>query len=235
MPYLHLLPEPPAPFPRRREGRTALPLAGLTILAVEDSHFAAEALRLLCHRSGARLRRADNLETGRAHLTRYAPDAVVVDLGLPDGAGEVLIAEIAANAGGPVILAASGDSSRREPALAAGAHAFLEKPLDSLALFQQTLLDHLPGRRHSAQDELLPPPDPFALREDLTRAADLAATVTPFTARARYLAGFVSGIARSAGDKALEQAAQEAADSPDALDMLKRMISARLAASAGAF
>lgn len=234
MPHLHLLPEPlPARLPRR-EGRSALPLAGLTVLAVEDSHFAAEALRLLCHRSGARLRRADNLEAARVHLGRYDPDVVVVDLGLPDGTGEELIAELAGDQNGPVILAASGDGTRREAALAAGAHAFMEKPLDSLGLFQQMLLDHLPGRRHLAQDEMLPPPDPFALREDLTRAADLLAHVPPFAARTGYLAGFVAGIARSSGDKALEQVAREAPDSAEALDMLKRMLAARLAASAGA-
>ncbi|MGP3699351.1 response regulator [Rhodobacter sp. NSM] len=233
MPHLHLLPDPLPPFsPRRAPG--PLPLAGLTVLAVEDSHFAAEAMRLLCHRSGARLRRADDLQGARKHLQRYSPDAVIVDLGLPDGAGEMLIAELAARPG-PVILAASGDASRREAALEAGAHAFLEKPLDSLALFQQVLLDHLPGRNRRAEDETLPPPDPFSLREDLHRAAGLAASLLPGTARARYLSGFVTGIARSSGDKALEQAAVAAPDSDEALEVLRRLISARLAIAAAAF
>ncbi|MEA5159748.1 response regulator [Cereibacter johrii] len=233
MPHLHLLPDPMPPFvPRPLRG--PLPLAGLTVLAVEDSHFAAEAMRLLCHRSGAKLRRADDMETARRHLDRYCPDAAIVDLGLPDGAGEMLIAEMSARPG-LVILAASGDPSRREAALEAGAQAFLEKPLDSLALFQQVLLDHLPGRPRLAEDETLPPPDPFSLREDLTRAAELAATLLPGTARARYVSGFVAGVARSSGDKALEQAARHAPDCPDALDLLRRLIAVRLAAAAPAF
>ncbi|WP_420023378.1 response regulator [Cereibacter azotoformans] len=233
MPHLHLLPDPP-PSPGPYRPRGPLPLAGLTLLAVEDSHFAAEAIRLLCHRSGARLRRADDLEGARKHLERYMPDAVIVDLGLPDGSGEMLIAQLAAGPG-PVIIAASGDPTRREAALSAGAHAFLEKPLDSLALFQQVLLDHLPGRPRLVEDETLPPPDPFSLREDLNRAADLTTTVRPGTARARYLSGFVTGIARSCGDKALEQAAVAAPDSAEALDLLRRLISLRLEGPAATF
>jgi DNA-binding response OmpR family regulator len=78
----------PAPL---RYGRPVQPLAGLTILAVEDSRFASEALRLMCLRSDARLRRADSLEQADRHLSVYRPDVVIVDLGLPDGNGADLI------------------------------------------------------------------------------------------------------------------------------------------------
>ena len=64
------LPNGPAPM---CAGRPVQPLAGLTILAVEDSRFASESLRLLCLRSDARLRRADSLDQADRHLSVSAP------------------------------------------------------------------------------------------------------------------------------------------------------------------
>ena len=98
------------------------PLLGLTVLVVEDSRFACEAMRLLCLRSGARIRRADSLQHARRHLAVYRPAVVIVDLGLPDGSGESLIADLAM--GVPrvdVVLGTSGDtdgSSRICPLIA---------------------------------------------------------------------------------------------------------------------
>ena len=43
-------------------------LLGLTVLVIEDSNFACEAMRLLCLRSVARIRRADSLRSARQHL-----------------------------------------------------------------------------------------------------------------------------------------------------------------------
>ena len=128
---------------------TALrPLLGLTVLVVEDSRFASEAVRLLCIRSGARIRRADSLIAAHRHLQVYRPSVVIVDLGLPDGSGIDLIAELATAdpANRPVILASSGADGEDQgsQALAAGADDFLAKPITSVSAFQQSVLMHLP-------------------------------------------------------------------------------------------
>ena len=105
----------------------ALPLQGLTVLAVEDSRYSSDALRLMCQRSGARLRRVDCLQTAYAHLHVYCPDVILIDIGLPDGRGDLLIRDIAnQRPEGPVIIAISGDPDTRTLAMQAGAQGFLD-------------------------------------------------------------------------------------------------------------
>jgi len=195
----------PAPTPTR-------PLLGLTVLAVEDSRFASEALRLACLRSGARIRRADSLRAARRHLRVYRPSAIIVDAGLPDGCGLDLVAELArAEPRIGVILATSGDPGRAPAARAAGADGFLEKPLDSLARFHHEILRHLP--RHSAAAFPRPvteesiDPDPIAYLDDLDHVRTLLGGA-PDTAMLAYVAQFLSGAARDAGDTRLERAAE---------------------------
>jgi DNA-binding response OmpR family regulator len=210
--------------------RTALPLQGVTILAVEDSRYACEAMRLMCQRAGARLRRAETLQAARAHLRLYRPDVVVIDLGLPDGRGEALIRDLVLGAmRPPVILGTSGLPAGRTSALAAGADGFIEKPLESLAAFCAALGAFLPETAGAGvQDEVLHP-DPLALRDDLARAASRLETVPDAAAR-RYVTGFVAGIAHHAHDQALAFAASEAGLNPDlALDGLRHLIDRRLA------
>ncbi len=217
----------------------ALPLRGLTVLAVEDSRFASEALRLMCQRLGARLRRAETLGAALSHLRLYRPDVVIIDLGLPDGRGEALIRDVIQRSPiGPVVLGTSGDPDGRSLALAAGADGFLDKPLESLAVFQATLLRHLPARAAPllAGADMALTPDTLALRDDLTHAAALIEAGTD-AAGELYLAGFLGGIARHAHDPALAKAAAEAGAAPSTgrLDQLGRMIRSRLNAPDGAF
>lgn len=188
------------------------PMLGLTVLVVEDSRFACDALRLLCLRSGARIRRADCLKSARRHLRIYRPSVVIVDMGLPDGSGAELIEELAkASPRVGVLLAISGDSFVEDAAIAAGADGFLPKPLTSLAEFQNAILSRLPSDRQPAGPREVPDdtvrPDPVAYRDDLCHAAD---TLSEGEADEviDYVAQFLSGLARSAQDTPLALAAE---------------------------
>jgi CheY-like chemotaxis protein len=205
-----------ADFLMTRPPTAARPLLGLTVLVVEDSRFACEALRLMCLRSGARIRRADCLRSARRHLQVYRPTVAIIDLGLPDGSGADLLADLAvARPRVPVLLGTSGDDRLRGAALAAGADGFLGKPLESLLLFQEAILTHLPEGARPDGPRLLPDdrilPDPIALRDDLTLVADMLSQRSD-ASTLDYIAGFLSGIARAAHDHPLEAAASALAD-----------------------
>lgn len=213
------------------------PLLGLTVLVVEDSRFACEALRLLCLRSGARIRRADCLQSARRHLQTYRPTVVIVDLGLPDGSGLDLIADLAAGSPRvPVILAISGEDGGREMALAAGADGFLAKPIESLGAFQRAVLSALPsgGARcalAAASDHIAP--DRIALRDDLAHIANLLDRGADDRGL-DYIAQFLSGVALSAHDLALAAAAQGlAADHVGGVAPLSGLVRERLAVAHG--
>lgn len=228
------MPRPPSPDPplppgfllQGLAGQADLPLQGLTILAVEDSRYACEALRLMCLRAGARLRRAETLAAARDHLRLYQPDVVIIDLGLPDGRGETLIHDLRLSPRRPaVILGTSGNPDGRGLVLAAGADGFLDKPLESIASFCNALRDHLPGLQQGGLDDRTFAPDPLALQDDLTRAA--AALADP--ANRRYVTGFLLGVAHHAQDAALVRAASDASTNTSSdLANLRALLDSRL-------
>lgn len=200
------------------------PMSGKTVLLVEDSRHASDALRIMCQRLGARLRRAETLEQARAHLRTYRPDAVVIDLGLPDGRGEDLITDLALRPGAPLIIAMSGDDTARGRALRAGASGFLAKPLQSLGEFHAALC---PAQACQTEEETISV-DPMSLRDDLRTAATLLAD--PATDQV-YAIGFVNGVARMAGDAELRRLALGAADDPAGIEALRQAVARRLGQS----
>lgn len=211
------------------------PLAGLTLLAVEDSRFASDALRLMAQRSGARLRRAETLADAQHHLRVYRPDLVIVDPGLPDGDGLTLVARIAGGgAAAPPVLVTSGRPDLQPAAFAAGAAGFVAKPVAGLSAFRAAVISCLPERAWllprgagSVADDL-PAPDPLALHDDLARAARRLAQ-GPDDHDRSYLAGFVAGLARATGDAGLAEAAAGAAKpGPQSMRTLARAIRDRM-------
>lgn len=221
---------------------TALrPLLGLTVLVVEDSRFASEALRLMCLRSGARIRRADSVENARRHLGVYRPSVFIADVGLPDGSGCALIETLhAASPRIDVILGMSGDPDTKADVMAAGADGFVEKPIESLAAFQSAILSHLPRDRQppaprDIHDEKISP-DLIGYHDDLSYIAQVMQGGST-AGTLDYVTQFLGGVARSAQDYDLDRAVAEvtqlrrAGRNHDAgLATLSRMVQVRIAA-----
>jgi len=154
------------------------PLLGVMVLIVEDSRYSSEALRLICQKSGARIRRAESLASATRHLRAYRPRVAIVDLGLPDGSGLRLIEQLANTEPRiEALIGTSGDPTLSKAAMRAGADIFLSKPFSSIAAFQSTILSLLPP--DSRPNHILQPliddvsPDPIALRDDLALIMEL--------------------------------------------------------------
>lgn len=175
---------------------------GGTLLLVEDSRLTADYVRLMFRSAGGRLRRADCLRSGRRHMSLYTPDAAIVDLGLPDGSGLDLIAEMARRRPRTgLIVATSGDPEVEEDAFLAGADRFLPKPFGSGAAFCQMLAPVFFGLRGAVVVQTSP--GQAAFRDDLYLALDL---LNGAGTRPAYALQFIAQLACMTGDFALERA-----------------------------
>jgi len=189
------------------------PMHGLTVLLVEDSKYCSEAIRLMCLKSGARLRRADSKRSAYRHLATYQPSLVIVDVGLPDGNGLDLVGDLAKrDRNAAVILVTSGlDSTAiRTAAKANGADGFLAKPLTNIRTFQEFVLSHFPDRLALVQKNVVPikatvVPDTLAMTEDLRHTSALLANAIEVgdTGQIEYCAQFLTSVADSAKHDAL--------------------------------
>ncbi len=218
------------------------PLLGLTVLVVEDSRFASEAIRLMCLRSGARIRRADSIEAAGRHLAIYRPSVLLVDLGLPDGSGLELIEALSdAIPRIDIILGTSGDEGMGAQVMAAGADGFIAKPVDSLLAFQSEILKHLPAERQPPSPRLVADevinPDPIAYQDDLNHIAQVLRD-TPGDQTLDYVTQFLGGVARSVQDHDLDAAVtnlaqlRRAGQNPSkGVATLSDLVAARIAAA----
>jgi CheY-like chemotaxis protein len=209
-------------------------LFAVTILLVEDSRSASEAIRLYAAESGARVRRADSMHAASRHLAIYRPNVVIVDLGLPDGDGTTLIRHLvsAATPLGAVIAMSGHERGRwQAEAIAAGAAGCLEKPIPSLRTFQECVLSILPD----ADSRRGPDAHEFAvtgkvsvaaaLADDLRRArALLLDAVRGGDAETEaYCAQFVASVGDMLRDRELAAAARRADDAVGVEQLLARL------------
>lgn len=214
-------------------------LFAVTILLVEDSRSASEAIRLLAAECGARVRRADSLHAASRHLAIYRPSVVMIDLGLPDGDGMGLIRHLA-TASTPItaIIALSGHerSAWQAEALAAGAAACMEKPIESLRAFQDCILGVLPDaetRRPEDREMALAGRASVrsAFEEDLRRARSLLteAMRANDAETIAYGAQFLRSVGEMLTDPELGSTARavtaEPAKAAELVDLLERRLS----------
>ncbi len=231
----------------QRAGTSRRPLLGLTFLLVEDSRYCSEAVRLMCLRSGARLRRADCLKAAYRHLATYRPSIVLVDIGLPDGSGMEMIEDLAAHhPNAPIVLATSGDDAAEfgPTAMAAGADGYIAKPLKNLIAFQDQILSHFPDRAQRSSGNVVPitnkiSPDPLAMKEDLSHVLTLIADAEQDGDQEAqtYCLQFLGSVADAAGDPGLQDCVRQmsgklaaAAGRPDAFADVVPVLQKRLAA-----
>ena len=108
------------------------------ILIVEDDADIRQLINLRLRARNYETAFAGDAITAMTVARKENPDLVILDLGLPGGDGFVIMERmkaIASLSATPVIVITARDPvSSRDRALAAGAHAFLSKPIDMAEL-----------------------------------------------------------------------------------------------------
>ena len=102
------------------------------VLIVEDDAAIQQILRLLFEGNGFRVVIADTAVRGESEARLHRPDAVVVDLGLPDGDGVEVIAAIRLWSPVPIlVLSARTAEAQRLEAFERGADDYVAKPFSA--------------------------------------------------------------------------------------------------------
>jgi two-component system, OmpR family, KDP operon response regulator KdpE len=99
------------------------------VLVVDDEPQITRGLRVVLKRAGYEVETADTKQAALDALSVRPPDAVVLDLVLPDGSGVDVCKEVRGWSGVPiVVLSAVGDEREKVRALDAGADDYVTKP-----------------------------------------------------------------------------------------------------------
>ena len=119
-----------------------------TILVVEDDRNLAAALAATLKAAGYKPVRAVSAAEGVRWFAHYAPDLVLLDLGLPDRDGLTVIREIRAKSATPiVVLSARSTEGVKVDALDLGADDYVQKPFG----VEELLARIRAGLRHAVQ------------------------------------------------------------------------------------
>jgi len=105
-------------------------VTGQRVLVVDDEQQILRALRTSLRGAGYEVDTADTAESALAAAALRPPEAVVLDLVLPDGSGTDVCRELRTWTSAPVIvLSAVGEEKEKVAALDAGADDYVTKPV----------------------------------------------------------------------------------------------------------
>lgn len=105
-------------------------MTGSRVLVVDDEPQILRALRTSLRGAGYEVDTADSVETALAAAAMRPPEAVILDLVLPDGSGTDVCRELRAWSSAPIIvLSAVGEEREKVAALDAGADDYVTKPV----------------------------------------------------------------------------------------------------------
>ena len=122
--------EPERPFAHRPD-TSIRPVSGTRVVIVEDDPSVAELVTLYLRNAGFVVEHAPTAASAREAFARGAPACVVLDLGLPDGNGLDLFAELRRKHDTPVLaLTARADDVQKVSGLDAGLDDYLTKPFN---------------------------------------------------------------------------------------------------------
>ncbi|HWA85966.1 MAG TPA: response regulator [Opitutus sp.] len=100
-----------------------------SVLVIDDEGQIRRLLRLILEDAGYAVRDAETGQDGIRELARQAPDAIVLDLGLPDVGGVEVLRQLRTWSTTPVlVLSVFGQEGSKIAALDAGADDYLTKP-----------------------------------------------------------------------------------------------------------
>lgn len=127
------------------------------ILVIDDETQIRKMLRIALKSVGYDVSEADSVDSGLNALVRQQPDLVILDLGLPDGDGLELLAELRSFSKVPVIVLSvrNGDVDKIK-ALDLGAQDYVSKPFsveELLARVRAQLRDRLPDKTPALLDD----------------------------------------------------------------------------------
>jgi two-component system KDP operon response regulator KdpE len=105
-------------------------VSGTRVLVVDDEQQILRALRTSLRGAGYEVETADSVETALAAAAMRPPEAVILDLVLPDGTGTDVARELRKWSSAPIIiLSAVGEEREKVAALDAGADDYVTKPV----------------------------------------------------------------------------------------------------------